>query len=98
MSVRIMNRAIPAVVLVCVAQAAMHCLFYRSRAVAHLPWADSDPVVFALPLALGFIVSAVVLWRSGASRSLPRLVGIAALCALTSSYIGITVAFNLYGV
>src|SRR5947207_8002385 len=44
------------------AQGVMAWLFYRSRAVSHASWTDSDFVVFGLPLVLGFAVSVCVLF------------------------------------
>jgi len=75
----------------------MAWIFYRSRAVAHLAWADSDLVVFVLPLLLGFVFSALVLWRSALSKRGAAVFGLAAICALISSFVGTMVGFNLYG-
>jgi|SRR6266481_3070777 len=97
-----MRRAIPKLLVVCIGQAVLCWLFYRSRAVAHSSWADSDFLVFAVPLLAGFATSALVLFRSGfaetvASKRGAAMFGLAAACALISSFLGTVVGFNLYG-
>jgi hypothetical protein len=97
-----MKRAIPKLLLVCTIQAVLCWLFYRSRVVAHSPWADSDLLVFAVPLAAGFAASALVLFRAGfapavASKRGAAVFALAAACALISSFVGTVVSFNLYG-
>ncbi len=98
-----MSRAVPKLMFVCIAQAVMAWIFYRSRAVAHAGWAESDFVVLALPLVLGFAISALVLWRSGwlsslgLSRRGAAVFSVAAISALISSFVGTVVGFNLYG-
>jgi hypothetical protein len=100
--VRIMRRAIPKLLIVCIGQALLCWLFYRSRAVAHFPWADSDFLVFVVPLLAGFAASALVLFRSGFAKTLASkrgagTFGLAAACAMISSFLGTAVAFSLYG-
>lgn len=97
-----MKRVIPKLLLVCVIQAVLCGLFYRSRVVAHSSWAGSDLLVFAVPLAAGFAASALVLFRSGfaatvASKRGAAVIALAAACALISSFVGAVVSFNLYG-
>jgi hypothetical protein len=97
-----MKRAIPRLLLVCIIQAVLCWLFYRSRVVAHSSWADSDLLVFAVPLAAGFAVSALVLFRSGFATAAAwkrgaALFALAAACALISSFVGTVVSFSLYG-
>ena len=95
--VRIMRRAASKLVFVCIAQAVMAWFFYRSRAVAHSAWANSDFVVFVVPLVLGFAISALVLWRSSSPKRWTAVFGVATTCALISSFVGTVVGFNLYG-
>jgi hypothetical protein len=92
-----MTRATPKLLFVCIAQAVMAWLFYRSRAVTHLAWAESDLVVFVVPLVLGFAFSALVLSRSASSRRGVPALAVAAVCALISSFVGTVIGFNLYG-
>ena len=92
-----MRRAAFKVVFVCITQGVMAWFFYRSRVVAHSVWADSDLVVFGLPFVLGFAISALVLWLSSSPKRWAALFGVAAICALVSSFVGIVVGFNLYG-
>ena len=97
-----MKRVVPKLSLVCVIQAVLCWLLYRSRVVAHAHWADSDLLVFAVPLAAGFAASALVLFRAGfapavASKRGAAVFALAAACALISSSVGAVVSFNLYG-
>jgi hypothetical protein len=97
-----MTRTITKLLFVCSCQVALGWLFYRSRAVAHLSWADSDLVVFGVPLLAGFVVSALVLLRSGVlktngSKRGAAIVGLAAGCAVISSFVASVVGINLYG-
>jgi hypothetical protein len=83
-------------------QGVMAWLFYRSRAVSHASWTDSDLVVFGLPLAIGFLVSASTMFssafpRSPASMRTLTILGVSAVGAVISSYIGAAIGFNLYG-
>ena len=83
------------------AQGAIQWFFYRSRVVSRATWADSDLVVFGLPLALGAAAAAYILFMSLSRVSTPKriLISLAGSCvgALLSSYAGVVVAFNLYG-
>lgn len=97
-----MTRTIPKLVFVCIGQVVLGWLFYRSRAVAHLSWAASDLVVFGVPLLAGFVVSALVMLRSGllkanASKRGAAIVGVAVGCAVMSSVVATVIGFNLYG-
>jgi len=96
-----MNKLIFTLPLVLGAQGAMAWFFYRSRAVSHASWTDSDIVVFALPLVVGFAVSAWVLFlsfpRMSSSKRMIATVGLSAVCAVISSFVGTLIAFNLYG-
>jgi len=77
----------------------MALLFYRSRAVSHSTWADSDLVVFALPLIAGFAVFGCVLF-CGLPKSVAKrrtaVLGLSAFGAVLSSLVGTVIAFNLY--
>jgi hypothetical protein len=97
-----MKRVIPKLLVVCIGQALLCWFFYRSRTVAHSPWANSDLIVFGLPLLAGFAASALVLFRFGPPGTMApgrgaAVFGVAAACALLSSFAGTIVAFNLYG-
>ena len=97
-----MTRLIINVLLVCAGQVVMAWLFYRSRAVLHSPWTNSDLVVFGVPLVLGFFIFAAVLFRLAfprwpASRRSPVIFSLAAIGALISSLVGTVIGFNLYG-
>jgi hypothetical protein len=89
-----MSRATPKLLLVCTAQTTLAWLFYRSRLVTHMAWAESDFVVFVLPFLLGCSLSALVLWRS---LKHDTAIGVAVICALVSSFVGMVIGFNLYG-
>jgi hypothetical protein len=97
-----MTRLIPKLLIVFVGQSVMAWFFYRSRVISHSVWTDSDLIVFDLPLALGFVVSAMVLYLSAFpalppfKRALAVFV-IAAGGAVISSFIGTVIGFNLYG-
>src|SRR6266576_6671042 len=97
-----MTKFVPKLLAVFVGQAAMAWLFYRSRAVLHSSWADSDFVVFAVPLIVGFVISTAILLPSAfpklpTSKRAPAVFGLAAGNALISSFIGTVIGFNLYG-
>jgi len=83
------------------AQGALAWFFYRSRAVSHASWTDSDLVVFGLPLMVGFAVSACVLFLSFPQMSAPKRMttafGLSGVCAVIASFVGTVIAFNLYG-
>lgn len=83
------------------AQAAMAWLFYRSRAVSHASWTESDLVVFGLPLLVGFTVSACVLFLSVPRMSTPKRIaatfGLSAVGAILASFVGTVIALNSYG-
>lgn len=83
------------------AEAVLQWFFYRSRAVSHAAWTNSDFVVFVVPLVVGFTVAACVLFLSLHRVSpLKRVVvtlGASAGVAAVSSIAGMVVAFNLYG-
>ena len=95
------RRLIFTLTLVFGAQGATAWLFYRSRAVSHASWTDSDFVVFGLPLVVGFTVSACVLFFSFPQMSAPKrlgaTLGLSAVGAAISSFVGTVIAFNLYG-
>jgi hypothetical protein len=91
-----MTRLILKLLVVFAAQAAMAWLFYRCRAVSHLPWADSDLLVFGAPLIFGFLAAATVLFFSGAHRR-SVMFGLVAASVVVSSFVGIVIGFNLYG-
>lgn len=82
-------------------QSVMAWLFYRSRALSHSFWTDSDVVVFGLPLAVGFSVSAWILFLGfppmAASLRMTAIFGLSGVGAVISSYVGTVIAFNLYG-
>jgi hypothetical protein len=83
------------------AQGALAWFFYRSRAVSHASWTDSDLVVFGLPLVVGFAVSACVLFLSFPQMTAPKRMttafGLSGVCAVIASFVGTVIAFNLYG-
>jgi len=83
-------------------QSSMAWLFYRSRALTHSSWTDSDAVVFGVPLVAGFAASALMMFLSAfpqapASRRIAAILGLAAGGSLISSFVGTVIAFNLYG-
>ena len=90
-----MSKLIVTMPLVCGAQVAMALFFYRSRAVSHAVWTDSDLVVFGFPVVVGFAAFACVL-VSPAKRMADTL-GPAAAAAVVSFFVSILIAFNLYG-
>ena len=96
-----MSKLLLTLPLVFGAQGAMAWLFYRSRAVSHSTWTDSDLVVFALPLLVGFAVSACVLFLSfpqvSTAKRMTATFAISAVGAVISSFVGSVIAFNLYG-
>ena len=97
-----MTKLILKLLVICAGQAVMAWLFYRSRAVSHSSWADSDFVVFGVPLIVGFVVFMAVLFPSAfptlpTSKRAPAIFGLAASGALISSFIGTVIGFNLYG-
>jgi hypothetical protein len=96
-----MSKLILALPLVFGAQGAMAWFFYRSRAVSHALWTDSDFVVFGLPLVFGFAVSACVLFlsfpRTSPSKRMTATFGLSAAGAVISSFAATVIAFNLYG-
>ena len=87
--------------LVCGAQVAMALFFYRSRAVSHAAWTDSDLIVFGFPVVVGFAAFACVLFLSfplvSPAKRIADALGPAAAAAAVSFFIGILIAFNLYG-
>ena len=96
-----MSKPIFTLPLVFGTQGVMAWLFYRSRAVSHASWADSDFVVFDLPLVVGFTVSASILFfrfpQMSISKPMGITFGLSALGAVISSFVGTVIAFNLYG-
>src|SRR4051812_8867587 len=96
-----MSRLIPKLALVFVTQGVLAWFFYRSRVVSHSSWADSDLVVFVLPLVIGLAASNWVLFyafrRVAASKRLAIAFGLSTVGAFISSYVGTVIAFNLYG-
>ncbi|HTD88601.1 MAG TPA: hypothetical protein VK850_18665 [Candidatus Binatia bacterium] len=96
-----MARLITKLAVVFGAQGVLAWLFYRSRAVSHLSWTDSDFAVFGLPLVIGFAVAALIVFmsfpQSPPSKRLTATFGLPAVGAVISSYIGTVIAFNLYG-
>jgi hypothetical protein len=96
-----MSKLIVTMPLVCGAQVAMALFFYRSRAVSHAAWTNSDLVVFGFPVVVGFAAFASVLFLSSpllppAKRMAARF-GAAAAAAVVSFFLSILIAFNLYG-
>ena len=79
------------------AEAAMAWFFYRSRAVSHASWTESDFVVFGLPLLVGFAVSLLVLFLGFPQMSAGKRMTMSAVGAVISSFVGTVIAFNLYG-
>jgi hypothetical protein len=78
-------------------QGVMAWFFYRSRAVSHVSWTGSDFIVFVLPLIIGFAVAACVLFYSVPREHLAAILGLSAIGAVISSFVGTVIAFNLYG-
>src|SRR6266404_3900560 len=96
-----MSKLMLRLALVFGAHGAMALFFYRSRAVSHAFWTNSDLVVLGLPLVVGFAVSAGILFLSlpqvSASKRMVATFGLAAVGAAVSSLVGTVIAFNLYG-
>ena len=97
-----MIRLMPKLLAVFGSQCVMAWFFYRSRALLHSSWTDSDLVVFGLPVAVGFAVSAVVMFRAAfpkmpTSRRIPAILGLSAGSAVISSFVGTVIGFNLDG-
>jgi hypothetical protein len=95
-----MSKLILTLPLVFCGQGAMALLFYRSRAVSHSTWTDSDLVVFALPLVAGFAVFVCVLicgLPMSVTKRMAAVLGLSAVGAVLSSFVGTVIAFNLYG-
>jgi hypothetical protein len=96
-----MSKLILTLPLVFGAQGAMAWFFYRSRAVSHASWTNSDFVVFGLPLAIGFAVSACILFftfpQMSASKRMTAIFGLSTVGAAISSFVGTVIAVNLYG-
>ena len=96
-----MTKSILKLAVVFSAQGVLAWLLYRSRAVSHFSWTDSDFVVFGLPLVIGFAVAAVIVYAGFPQLPPPKRVaatfGLSAVGAVVSSFIGSIIAFNLYG-
>ena len=93
-----MSKLILTLLLIFGAQGGMAWFFYRSRAVSHALWTDSDFVVFGLPLVVGFAVSAGVLFLSlpqiCTSKRMAATLGLSGVGAVVSSFVGTVIAFN----
>ncbi len=87
--------------LVYCAQAAMQWISYRSRAVSLAAWAESDFVVFGVPLLAGFAVAAFILFLSFSKMPTQKRLlvsfGLSVTGAVIASFAGCLIAFNLYG-
>ena len=87
--------------LVCASQIAIALFFYRSRAVSHALWTDSDLVVLGFPVLVGFVAFAGVLFLRSSLMSpgkrIAAALGPAAAAALVSFFLSMLIAFNLYG-
>ena len=70
-------------------------LLYRSRAISHSYWANSDFVVFGVPLLVGFVLSALVSYSVVKRAS--SAFWIAGVGAVASSLVAAVIGFNLYG-
>ena len=96
-----MSKLILKLAVVFSAQGVLAWLSYRSRAVWHSSWTDSDFVVFGLPLVIGFAVAAVIVFvgfpQLPPSKRVTATFGLSAVGAVLSSFIGTVIAFNLYG-
>ncbi len=96
-----MGKMIVMLPLVFGAQGVMAWFYYRSRVVSHASWADSDFVVFDLPLVVGFAVSACILFFRFPLMSISKRIGVtfalSVAGAVISSFVGTVIAFNLYG-
>lgn len=87
-----MRTLMPKLLFVYASQAVMAWLFYRSSAVV-----ESDWIVFGIPFAIGFVFSAVVLFRSLPVLSRPTILALASSGALIASFVGTVIGFNMYG-
>ena len=92
-----MRKLIVTLPMVFGAQGAMAWFLYRSRAVSHASWTESDFVVFGLPLVIGFAVSLLVLFLGFPQMSAGKRMTMSAVGAVISSFVGTVIAFNLYG-
>jgi ribose/xylose/arabinose/galactoside ABC-type transport system permease subunit len=96
-----MNKLILTLAMVFAAEGVMAWLFYRSRALSHASWTNSDFVVFDLPVVVGFAISACVLLfkfpQMPTSKRMTAIFGLSAAGAVISSFVGTVIAFNLYG-
>ena len=96
-----MSKLLLALAIVFGAEGVLQWFFYRSRAVSHAAWTNSDFVVFGAPLVVGFAAAACILFLSlhrvsPVKRMLVTL-GASAAGAAVSSFAGMIVGFNLYG-
>ena len=97
-----MIKLMPKLVAGCGGQCVMAWFFYRSQVVSHMSWADSEWVVFGLPLATGFAFYTWIMIHSAfpqmsvVKRAVVILV-ISAAVAVISSILGSIIGFNLYG-
>jgi hypothetical protein len=95
------------IVAVVIAHAGLVLALYRARVVTRSPVAESDFVLFALPLLLACSATAYLLLRSdflrgvsSPSRIIVRVVAAvltALLVACVSTILSLFVPFNLYG-
>ncbi len=92
-----MRKLIVTLPMVFGAQGAMAWFLYRSRAVSHASWTESDFVVFGLPLVIGFAVSLLVLFLGFPQMSDLKRMTMSAVGAVISSFVATVIAFNLYG-
>ena len=92
-----MTKLILKLAVVFAIQGVMAWFFYRCRVVSHASWADSDFVVFALPLLVGFAVAACVLFFGFHRKRMAAALGLSAAGAVVGSFAGTVIAFNLYG-
>ena len=83
-----MRKLIVTLPMVFGAEAAMAWFFYRSRAVSHASWTESDFVVFGLPLLVGFAVSLLVLFLGFPQMSALKRMTMSAVGAVISSFGG----------
>src|SRR5690242_8068470 len=92
-----MSKSTVTLLMVFGVQSAMAWGLYRSRAVLHASWTHSDFVVFGLPLAVGFALSACVLFFSfpqmPVRKRLTAIFGLSAVGATISSFVGTVIAF-----
>ena len=96
-----MSRLIITSPLVFGAQVAMALFFYRSRAVSHASWTESDWVVFGFPTLAGFAAFAFISflsipYESPATRTVVAL-GLSVTAAVISFFVGMLIAVNVYG-